>query len=83
MLTQRDDLQPPNGMQDTQKTLEIYSKALYPTLDRLGLDHIVEDNASPHNNDRIRVSHDAHDVKIVGYSVTEADKAEIRTAIEV
>ena len=82
-LAQRADLQPPNGMQDTNKTLEIYQEALYPTLDRLGLDHIVEDNDSPHNNDRIRASHDAHDAKIVWYSATEADKAAIRAAIEV
>ena len=76
-LAQREDLQPPNGMQDTTKTLQIYTEALYPTLTRLGIKHIVEDNASPHNNDRIRQSHAANGVEIVGYSATEEDKRQI------
>ena len=37
-------------MQDTQKTLDSYRETLYPTLHRLGINHIVEDNESPHNN---------------------------------
>ena len=80
-LAQREDLQPPTGMQDTAKTLEIYAEALYPTLTRLHLDSIVEDNASPHNNDAIRASHIAHNVNIVGYTATPADKLEIRRLI--
>ena len=40
--------------------------ALYPTLVDLELDHLVEDNASPHNNDVIRQSHTDHGVNIVG-----------------
>ena len=47
VLAQRDDLQPPSGMQDTSKTLEIYNEALYPTLTRFGINELVEDNASP------------------------------------
>ena len=68
-------------MQDTAKTIEIYEEALYPTLTRLGLDHIVEDNASPHNNDTIRASHTGHDVHIVGYTATAEEKEEIRQLI--
>ena len=68
-------------MQDTAKTIEIYEEALYPTLTRLGLDQIVEDNASPHNNDTIRASHTAHNVRIVGYTATEAEKEEIKALI--
>ena len=40
--------------------------ALYPTLVDLELDHLVEDTASPHNNDVIRQSHTDHGVNIVG-----------------
>ena len=80
-LAQRPDLQPPTGMQDTAKTIEIYEEALYPTLTRLHLTDIVEDNASPHNNDTIRSSHTAHNVNIVGYSATEDDKEQIRELI--
>ena len=76
-LAQREDLQPPNGMQDTDKTLQIYADALYPTLTRLGIKHIVEDNASPHNNDRIRQSHIDNNVEIVGYTATQEDKDHI------
>ena len=68
-------------MQDTAKTIEIYEDALYPTLTRLGLDEIVEDNASPHNNDTIRASHTRHDVRIVGYTATDEQKEEIRRLI--
>ena len=68
-------------MQDTAKTLEIYGEALYPTLVEWGLDEIVEDNASPHNNDVIRKSHDDHNVRLVGYSATPAQKEEIKALI--
>ena len=77
VLLARPDLQPPTCMQDTKKTLSIYSNALYPTMQRYGLDEIVEDNASPHNNDQIRASHDDHHIRIVGYEATEAEKEEI------
>lgn len=77
MLAQREDLQPPTQMQDTAKTLEIYEDALYPTLLQQGINSIVEDNASPHNNQSIRDSHRRHAVNIVGYEATEAEKAEI------
>lgn len=76
-LTQHPQLQPPTTMQDTSKTLEIYSEALYPTLREWGLDEIVEDNASPHNNDDIRRSHHDNGARIVGYSATAAEKAQI------
>ena len=67
VLAQREDLQPPTCMQDTTKTLEIYEDVLYPALTRLGLDSIiVEDNASPHNNEEIRNSHRRHNVNIMG-----------------
>ena len=79
----REDLQPPTGMQDTSKTLEIYEEALYPTLTRFGIDEIVEDNASPHNNDTIRASHTEHNVRIVGYDATDEDKEEIRRLIRI
>ena len=82
-LAMREDLQPPSGMQDTKKTLEIYEEALYPTLTRLHMDEIVEDNASPHNNDTIRASHTDHNVRIVGYDATPGDKDEIRRLIRI
>jgi len=81
VLAQRDDLQPPSGMQDTSKTLEIYNEALYPTLTRFGINELVEDNASPHNNETIRASHRGHNVRIVGYEATEAEKDDIRDLI--
>ena len=65
-------------MQDTAKTLEIYAEALYPTLRRFNINSIVEDNASPHNNDEIRASHEAHGARIVGYTATDAEKEEIK-----
>ena len=77
VLAAREDLQPPTCMQDTAKTLEIYAKALYPTLRRLGINEIVEDNASPHNNDDIRQSHTDNHARIIGYTATEDEKAEI------
>ena len=81
VLAQREDLQPPTCMQDTAKTLEIYEEALYPALRKYGINSIVEDNASPHNNDTIRASHRRHGVNIVGYRVTRADKAHIKRLI--
>ena len=81
VLATRDDLQRPTTMQDTAKTLEIYADALYPTLRRLGINSIVEDNASPHNNAKIRASHEQHGVNIVGYTATEAEKEEIKDLI--
>ena len=81
VLASRPDLQPPTCMQDTAKTLEIYEEALYPTLTRFGIDEIVEDNASPHNNNSIRDSHRNHNVRIVGYTATPAEKEEIRALI--
>ena len=68
-------------MQDTAKTIAIYDEALYPTLTRLGLDQVVEDNASPHNNDTIRASHTERDVRIVGYTATAEEKEQIRALI--
>jgi len=68
-------------MQDTTKTLEIYEDALYPSLRRLDINSIVEDNASPHNNATIRASHTQHGVNIVGYTATEDEKEEIRELI--
>ena len=64
-------------MQDTAKTIEIYEDALYPALERLGIDSLVEDNASPHNNNAIRDSHRRHHVNIVGYHATAAEKQQI------
>ena len=80
-LAQREDLQPPSGMQDTNKTLEIYNEALYPAMTRFGIDELVEDNASPHNNDKIRQSHRDNNVRIVDYEATEAEKEEIKDLI--
>ena len=81
VLATRDDLQIPTTMQDTAKTLQIYADALYPTLNRLGINSIVEDNASPHNNAKIRQSHEQHGVNIVGYTATEEEKEEIKALI--
>ena len=82
VLSQRPDLQPPTGMQDTKKTLEIYEEALYPVMQDWDITELVEDNASPHNNDEIRSSHRRHGVNIVGYNATERQKEIIRTLIE-
>ena len=81
VLVQREDLQPPTCMHDTTKTLEIYEDVLYPALTRLGLDSIVEDNASPHNNEEIRNSYRRHNVNIVGYNATEGEKEDIKALI--
>ena len=81
VLLQRPDLQPPTSMQDTAKTLQIYEEALYPTMQRLGLDQLVEDNASPHNNETIRESHRRHNIRIVGYEATDLEKDQIRALI--
>ena len=81
VLLTRPDLQPPTSMQDTSKTLEIYEEALYPTMARHGLNQLVEDNASPHNNQRIRDSHTRHNINIVGYTATDEQKDEIRALI--
>ena len=80
-LRQRPELQPPSGMQDTAKTIEIYEDALYPCLREYGLDSIVEDNASPHNNATIRECHRRHGVNIVGYRATPSEKEDIRALI--
>jgi len=80
-LMMRQDLQPPTCMQDTAKTISIYEEALYPTLTRLGLSSVVEDNASPHNNQVIRDSHRDHNVAIVGYTATDEEKETIRRLI--
>ena len=77
VLATRADLQPPTCMQDTAKTLEIYEDALYPALQHFGIDSLVEDNASPHNNNDIRDSHRRHHVNIVGYHATAAEKDQI------
>ena len=68
-------------MQDTAKTLEIYNDALYPALTRFAIDELVEDNASPHNNEKIRQSHRDHNVRIVGYEATEEEKEQIKDLI--
>jgi len=77
VLTTREGLQPPTCMQDTSKTLQIYRETLYPTLRQHGLDEIVEDNASPHNNNHIRQSHHDNHVRIVGYRATPEEKEHI------
>ena len=70
-------------MQDTAKTLEIYNEVLYPTtMRRSHLTHLVENNASPHNNQTIRDSHRDNNLHIVGYHVTAAEKDEIRSLIQ-
>ena len=38
---------------------------------------IVEDNASPHNNETIRQCHRDNGARIVGYTATAAEKEEI------
>ena len=68
-------------MQDTEKTLQIYEEALYPYMREHGLRDLVEDNASPHNNQKIRDAHKAHNIVIVGYSATEAEKDQIKELI--
>ena len=48
---------------------------------RVGLQNLVEDNASPHNNQTIRASHTAHNIRIVGYEATAEEKEDIRALI--
>ena len=76
-LAQRPDLQPPTTMQDTEKTLQIYREALYPTMLQHGMYQLVEDNASPHNNETIRQCHRDNNIRIVGYHATEEEKEAI------
>ena len=80
-LAQHPRLQPPTSMHDTAKTLQIYRDALYPTLRRWGMRDVVEDNASPHNNDVIRESHRDNNVRLVGYTATPAEKEQIKALI--
>ena len=47
------------------------------------MDEIVEDNASPHNNDSIRQSHRDNNVGVVGYNATPAEKEDIKELIRV
>ena len=68
-------------MQDTDKALYIYREALYPTMRQQGLDQLVEDNASTHNNDRIRQYHRDNNINIVGYHATPEEKQQIVTLI--
>ena len=42
---------------------------------------VVEDNASPHNNDAIRASHRDNNVRLVGYTATPAEKEQIKALI--
>ena len=53
-LTREPALKPPTVGQDIDKTLQIYEDFLYPTMTVNRLVHVVEDNASPHNSNRIR-----------------------------
>ena len=77
ILCQRPNLQPPTPMQHTDKTLNIYRETLYPTLTQFDIREIVEDNNvddNPHNNDEIRTSHRVQGARILGYTVTAAEK---------
>ena len=69
-LDTTEDLQPPTCIQDTTTTQSIYyvyEEALYPTLTRLGLDKVVEDNSPVLNSHQsIRDCHRTHGVRIVG-----------------
>ena len=40
-LMERKDLQPRTGMQNTEKTMQIYERDLYPVMQRLRLVHLV------------------------------------------
>ena len=71
------------GMQDTNKTLQIYRDFLYPRMREFGMRDLVEDNASPHNNDIIRASHKTHDIRIVGYDASDVEKQAIKRLIDV
>jgi len=70
-------LKPPTVGQDIDKTLEIYDRDLYPVMRANRLTRLVEDNASPHNSQRIRDAHERHGIEIVGYTATEREKNEI------
>ena len=80
-LAREPTLKPPTVGQDIDKTLQIYNDFLYPTMAANRLVHVVEDNASPHNSDRIRRRHTECGVHIVGYEATEAEKVEITRLI--
>ena len=67
----------PTVGQDIDKTLQIYNDHLYPVMRAHRLRHIVEDNASVHNSERIREKHREQGIHIVGYEATEQEKAEI------
>ena len=58
-----------------------HRESLYPFLNEHNLDEIVEDNASPHNNDSIRLEHQRNNVRLVGYTATEEEKDHIRQLI--
>ena len=66
---------------DTDTHLHTHREALYPFLVRHDLNEIVEDNASPHNNDEIRLEHQRNNVRLVGYTATEEEKNHIRQLI--
>ena len=76
-LTLEPTLKPPSIGQDCDKTLEIYREFLYPVMRRQRIKHLVEDNTSPHNSDKIRTVHRQQRITIVGYEATEAEKREI------
>ena len=76
-LTLDPALKPPSIGQDCDKTLEIYREFLYPVMRRQRIKHLVEDNSSPHNSDKIRAVHQQQRITIVGYEETEAEKREI------
>jgi len=82
-LSRVKELKPRTVMQDTDKTIEIYEAALYPFMREHRLTWLVEDNASPHANDRIRVKHVEKGINLVGYTATESDKQEIVRLITV
>ena len=82
-LSREPTLKPPTVGQDIDKTLQIYRDYLYPPMRAGGIHHIVEDNASPHNSQRIRDSHREQGIHIVGYEATQAEKDEIVRLITV
>ena len=43
---------------------------------------IIEDNASPHNNDVIRDSHRTNGIRLVGYIANESQKRDIKSLID-
>ena len=66
---------------NTQSHIHTHRESLYPFLNEHNLDEIVEDNASPHNNDSIRLEHQRNNVRLVGYTATEEEKDHIRQLI--